>query len=140
MYEGSVIDMLIRSLARPARLFAPRRCKRYVFPLESTTCQCGSGVSGTLKSSDKVSTSLPSFIECVTVPAFTFAPENGLLVWLCASANVAIMANAAMLKSPVRMVRRIICPPEMTAVLVSDGALYRSQLGFPDVLKVSGKT
>src|SRR5213083_845077 len=101
MYEGSVIDVLIRSFARPPRLFAPRRCKRYVLHFESTTCQCGSGVSGTLKSSDNVSTSLPSFVEWVTVPAFTLAPENGLLVWLCANANVAVTANAAMPKSPV---------------------------------------
>ena len=49
-----------------------------MLPFESTTCQCGSGVSGTLKSSDSVSTFLPSFIEWVTVPALTFAPENGL--------------------------------------------------------------
>ena len=65
-------------------------------------------MSGTLKSSDNVSTSFPSFVEWVTVPAFTLAPVNGLLVWLCATANVAVMANAAMLKSPVWMVRRII--------------------------------
>src|SRR5262245_310989 len=120
MYEGRVIDMLVRSLASPARFFTPRRCKRYVFPLESTTCQCGSGVSGTLKSSDSVRTFLPSFVACVTVPPFTLEPENGLLVWLCASANVAVMASAAMPKSPVVIVRRIIRSSWILWLVVSD--------------------
>ena len=65
------------------------------------------GVSGTLKSSDNVSTSLPSLVEWVTVPPLTLPPAKGLLVWFCASARLVIMASAATLKSPVRMVRRI---------------------------------
>src|ERR671913_2472223 len=55
-------------------------------PFESTICQCGSGVSGTTKSSDTASRLRPSLIVWVTVPPFTFAPENGLLVCDCAAA------------------------------------------------------
>ena len=48
-----------------------------------TTCQCGAGVSGILKSSDTISTSLlPSFV-CIAVPVFAFTPWN--LVVVCAS-------------------------------------------------------
>src|SRR5687767_5078547 len=72
----------------------PRRCSRNTLPFESMTCQCGSGVSGTLKSGDRRSRCLPFCTLCVTVPAFTFAPANTLLVCaVCADAEPTINAN-----------------------------------------------
>src|SRR5712692_5876143 len=47
-----------------------------MLPSESTTCQCGSGVSGTTKSSDSVRKPLPSLMLCVTVPLLAFGPWN----------------------------------------------------------------
>src|SRR6185369_10548380 len=76
-------------------------CNRYVLPLESTTCQCGSGVPGTLKSSDRVSMFFPSATVWVTLPVFALGPANLLLVCMSsakalAAANRASAANDAM--------------------------------------------
>src|ERR1041385_7671386 len=57
--------------------------RRKTAPSEVTTCQCGSGVSGTMKSSDKVRTFLPSLLLWVTNPVLALLPEN--LVVVCAS-------------------------------------------------------
>src|SRR5205809_4923481 len=64
MYAGNVILRLnLLSLMR-------NWFHRYTLPFVSTTCQCGAGVSGILKSSDTISTSLlPSFM-CIAVPVF----------------------------------------------------------------------
>src|SRR6266498_6085237 len=71
------------------------RSKRYVFPFESTTCQCGSGVCGGTKSSESVSVLLPFCVVCVTKPLFAFAPWNGPLLWLSwAKLLVAAMTSA----------------------------------------------
>src|SRR6266496_880400 len=71
------------------------RSKRYVFPFESTTCQCGSGVCGGTKSSESVRVLLPFCVACVTKPLFAFAPWNGPLLWLSwAKLLVAAMTSA----------------------------------------------
>src|SRR5262245_8690014 len=77
-YGGTVIDWLILS----PLIF--RRFSKKVFPLESTTCQCGAGVSGTTKSSESVSTFMFPCLEWETVPVFACGPSNLLLVcmWL----------------------------------------------------------
>src|SRR6266568_9196157 len=81
-------------------------CSKYAFPFESTTCQCGSGASGALKSSDRVRTLLPFSVVWVTNPVLAFAPLNGPLLWLSwAKLLVAAMASAA---KEVRMVLYII--------------------------------
>src|SRR4029077_3934470 len=49
-------------------------CSKYAFPFESTTCQCGSGASGALNSSDRVKTLLPFSVVWVTNPVLAFAP------------------------------------------------------------------
>src|SRR5882724_5633018 len=69
---------------------------RYTFPSESTTCQCGSGVSGTTKSSDNVRTLFPSFVLWVTVPLLAFGPWNCDEVCepLCANEPEAAIPNA----------------------------------------------
>src|SRR5574338_342303 len=56
MYPGSVIVRLILSPVRPRPFLMPSRWSRKTRPFESTICQCGSGVSGTLKSSESAST------------------------------------------------------------------------------------
>src|SRR5882672_1056476 len=71
-----------------------------MLPFESTICQCGSGVPGTLKSSERVRMFLPAFTVWVTVPVFAFAPWNLVLMWV-SSANAVVVtrantANAAM--------------------------------------------
>src|SRR2546427_591960 len=69
---------------------------RYTFPSESTTCECGSGVSGTTKSSDNVRTLFPSFELWVTVPLLAFGPWNCDEVCepLCANEPEAAIPNA----------------------------------------------
>src|SRR5262245_13500396 len=58
-----------------------RRLSRYVLPFESTSCQCGAGVSGITKSSESTSTDLPSTSWCVTKPLLALAPANGVDLW-----------------------------------------------------------
>src|SRR6266849_2600988 len=67
-----------------------------MLPSESTTCQCGSGVSGTTKSSDSVRTLLPSLMLWVTVPWLALGPWNcdEVCVPLCANAPEALSPSA----------------------------------------------
>src|SRR5687768_5202830 len=92
----------------------PRRCSRNTLPFESTTCQCGSGVPGSLKSPDSVSAFLPLTTVWVTVPSLTLAPANFLLTWPgCAAATCGATARPAITKAPLRSVdnrrRRVVC-------------------------------
>src|SRR5262245_18687406 len=91
MYAGSVIERFILSPRSP---FTVSFCRRYTRPRESTTCQCGSGASGALKSSDSVSTCDLPLVDRVTVPVFAFTPANGPLVRDWAAAVVTITASA----------------------------------------------
>src|SRR5207249_11981209 len=79
-------------------------CSKYAFPFESTTCQCGSGASGALKSSERVKTLLPFSVVWVTNPVLAFAPWNGPLLW----PSPARMLGAAM-ASAAKEVRIILC-------------------------------
>src|SRR6266581_907393 len=88
-YSGTTIDFFTFCS------FVMRRSRRYVFPFESTTCQCGSGVCGGTKSSESVRVLLPFCVVCVTKPLFAFAPWNGPLLWLSwAKLLVAAMTSA----------------------------------------------
>src|SRR5689334_18211358 len=95
---GTVIVVFTLSFSVPLTFSFWRR---YVLPLESTTCQCGSGASGTLKSADKVRIFLLSWTVCLTVPVLAFGPLNWLLVWVSSAhklvtASIANPATAAM--------------------------------------------
>src|SRR6188474_1728513 len=65
-------------------------------PSLSTTCQCGSGASGALKSSDRVSTRWLPLVASETLPVLAFTPANGrlVLVWAAAAAVVVVKTNA----------------------------------------------
>src|ERR1044071_1312516 len=74
-------------------------------PLESTTCQCGSGEPGTWKSLDRVSTVLPPCSVAVTVPPLTALPVKGRVIMSAASAVLpANGASAASAPGASRMV------------------------------------
>ena len=78
MYAGNV---MVRFCLSPLIV---SRCNKNTFPFVSTTCQCGAGASGILKSSDQVKVSLLPDRLCVAVPLFAFTPSNFAV--LCASA------------------------------------------------------
>src|SRR6266403_525491 len=92
-YPGRTISFWYLS---PSRAFFFSLSSRYIWPSESTTCQCGSGVSGTTKSSDSVRTLLPSFVLWVTVPLLALGPWNCDEVCepLCANEPEAAIPNA----------------------------------------------
>src|SRR5262249_37054095 len=79
MYAGNVI---VRFCLSP---LIARRCSKNTFPFVSTTCQCGAGVSGILKSSDHVNVSLLPERPCVAVPLFALTPSNFAVVWASAA-------------------------------------------------------
>src|SRR6266481_4275428 len=72
-YWGTTISFLKDS---PVFAWVFSLSSKYTLPLESTTCQCGSGVSGTTKSLESVRTLFPSLMLWVTVPVFTLGPLN----------------------------------------------------------------
>src|ERR1051325_7881218 len=71
-----------------------RRCRRKTFPFASITCQCGSGVPGTSKSSERVGTVFPAFTTMGPVPLFTFEQENGLLTLVTGAGAGAVVSTA----------------------------------------------
>src|SRR6266699_2490365 len=93
-YPGRTISFWYLS---PIKAFFFSLSSCYIWPSESTTCQWGSGVSGTTKSSDSVRTLLPSFVLCVTLPLLAFGPWNCDEVWEppCAKALEMLKPRAA---------------------------------------------
>src|SRR6266699_1683338 len=90
-YPGRTISFWYLS---PIKAFFFSLSSCYIWPSESTTCQCGSGVSGTTKSSDSVRTLFPSLVLCVTVPLLAFGP------WNCDEVCELLCANAPEALSP----------------------------------------
>src|SRR5574340_1425363 len=77
-----IVRFSFSPLSRPPLIFS--RLRRYTLPFESTTCQCGAGVSGILNSSDQVRVSLFPDRPCVAMPLLALTPSNFAVV--CTSA------------------------------------------------------
>src|SRR5688572_7833707 len=84
-------------------------------------CQCGSGASGALKSSDNVSVRAAPLPVSVTLPVLALTPAKGVLVLVCAIA-LAATASVATANIAARNAREYIVLIASSSMLVAVGA------------------